>query len=285
MNAIQYPQHQATAILAHEMREPLAAILLSAQLMCEGASDEFTALEMCKIVERQTRFLVNIINDVLDLSRSENGSLQLRNRLFDIAEVVENAVETTGSVIAERGHDLTISLPGKQIHVMADFSRLQQVIVNLLTNAAKYTRSGGSIHLGLEAEGELVVIKVRDNGIGIAPEMLPLIFQLFKQGGQPQTGERHGLGIGLALVKSIVELHGGTVSAHSAGVESGSVFVVRLPGIVRGAVLKNGQIDRTQDRSVSVDDKPPDASPSPSMRPTTQSADETRLHGRNLSLI
>ena len=229
MNALAKSNDQALAIFAHEMREPLASILFAAHWLVGAECDAITTREMCEIVQRQSRYLALMIDDLLEVSRGSDFMLCLRKDWFDLGAVITSAVETTNSLLAKRGHRLTISMPTGCVRVMADAMRVQQVVVNLLANAAKYTEPGGAIRLSIEASPDQVVIEVRDDGIGIAPEFLPRVFDLFAQGGKPRDGEFSGLGIGLALVKSLVELHGGNISAHSDGVGAGSAFVVRLP--------------------------------------------------------
>jgi signal transduction histidine kinase len=184
---------------------------------------------MCEIVERQARYLSQIIEDVLDASRGERGKLILYREFFDVRSIISTCVETTGPRIAKRRHQLSVSLPRDPVYLMADPLRLQQVVNNLLTNAARYTEPGGRIHLSVDVAGERLVIEVRDNGIGISPSVLPHVFELYHQGGGQRRGDG-GLGIGLSLVKLLVDMHGGSVTAHSEGAGTGSSFVVSLPG-------------------------------------------------------
>jgi signal transduction histidine kinase len=172
---------------------------------------------------------VRIVEDLFDLCASSLDRLPLRKEAVELEAIVAAATETTAHLFAARGHQLTVSLSAKPMHFVADPLRLEQVLTNLLANAAKFTDPGGHIWLTAEAEGRQVVLRVRDNGRGIAPDLLPLIFDLFHQG--TVSGDRvvAGLGIGLTLVKSLVELHGGSVAASSDGPGTGSEFVVRLP--------------------------------------------------------
>ena len=220
-------------VFAHELREPLASILFAVQLMTEGDRDPSATREMCGIVERQSRYLARLIDDVLEVSRGCHDKLCLQADWFDLGMVLTSAVETVAPLLKNRGHRLALFLPQGQVYVMADSLRVQQVVVNLLNNAVKYTEPGGSIRLAVEATANQLVIEVQDNGVGISREFLPRVFDLFRQGAEPTNGVFPGLGIGLALVKSLVELHGGTVSAHSDGEGTGSTFAVRLPSATR----------------------------------------------------
>ena len=229
INGVAQYTDSSLAIFAHELREPLASILFAAQSVGEMTGDELINREMWSIVERQSRYLARIIDQVMELSRGSHGKLVLSKDWFDLGTMITTAVETVKPLLTNRGHRLTVSMPPGQVCVFADALRMQQVVVNLLTNAAKYTEPGGRIALDLEVANDLVVIEVRDNGTGIPEELLPQVFDLFRQGGKPRHGGYSGLGIGLALVKSLVELHGGSVSAYSDGAGTGSAFVVLLP--------------------------------------------------------
>jgi signal transduction histidine kinase len=220
------------SILAHELREPLASILFAVEFTKETRHDESASRKMCEIIERQVRYLARIIEDVLDVSRGEQGKIVLYREFFDVRSIISTCVETTGPLIAKRRHHLSVFLPREPVYLMADPLRLQQVVNNLLTNAARYTEPGGSIHLTVEVAGEKLIIEVRDDGIGISPSILPQVFELFRQGGEERRRDG-GLGIGLALVQLLVELHGGSVTAHSEGEGTGSSFVVSLPGAIK----------------------------------------------------
>jgi signal transduction histidine kinase len=217
------------ATLAHELRSPLTSILIGLQAIRDGGVEEAAALQACDVVERQARHMARIIDGVLDLSRAGRDRLALRSERVDLAAVVTDAVEVARPSLSSRGHRLTVSLPRRPVLLVADPSRLVQILTNLLTNAARYTDPGGEIVLTAEAAGGEVVLRVRDNGMGIAPGLLRRIFDPFSQGGRTGNGACGGLGIGLALVKSLVELHGGSVTAYSRGPGTGSEFVVRLP--------------------------------------------------------
>jgi PAS domain S-box-containing protein len=217
------------ATLAHELRNPLAPILNSVQLLHLLQSKDPTLLQVCEILDRQTRHMARLVDDLLDLSRVARGQVRLRRERLDLAAVVRQAVQTSEPLIQARRHQLTVTLPEQPLALEGDQARLVQVLTNLLNNAAKYTDQGGRIDLRAGREGEEAVIRVRDTGVGIPPELLPRIFDLFMQVEESRDRSQGGLGIGLALVRRLVELHGGTVSADSAGPGRGSEFVVRLP--------------------------------------------------------
>ena len=180
-------------------------------------------------MERQVEQLVRLVDDLLDVSRVMRGKIDLRREPVEFAAVVARAVETAQPLIDAQGHRLDISLPQESLLLSADPVRLAQVIGNLLTNATKYTEASGHILLSARRDGGTAVLRVRDTGIGIAPDMLPHVFDLFVQVDHAASRSQGGLGIGLTLVKNLVEMHGGTVEAHSGGLGRGSEFVVRLP--------------------------------------------------------
>jgi CheY-like chemotaxis protein/two-component sensor histidine kinase len=180
-------------------------------------------------MERQLGQLVRLVDDLLDISRITRNRLELRKSRTDLHAVLENAVETARPLIASSGHSLTIKLPLEPVYLEADLTRLAQVFWNLLNNSAKYTEPGGHIWLTTEQEGQEVVVTVRDTGIGIPRELQPRLFELFSQLDQSLERSQGGLGIGLALVKGLTEMHGGTVSVKSQGRNQGTSFVVRLP--------------------------------------------------------
>ena len=182
-----------------------------------------------EIMERQTNHLARLVDDLLEVSRITQGKIELRTEPIELAAVIRNAVETSRPLIDEAAHQLAIALPSEAVPLVADPTRLAQVVSNLLNNAAKYTPTGGQIWLAAEVDNSRVIIRVRDNGMGIAPELLPRVFEMFAQLGNPEFRQHGGLGIGLTLSETLVQLHGGTISAHSDGVGQGSEFVVRLP--------------------------------------------------------
>lgn len=217
------------AMLAHELRNPLATIRAGLQVQRLTDTDPQTANAVTELMERQVGHLVGLVDDLLDVNRISRGKFQLRRRRVELATVVHAAVETARSLIERMRHELILSVPPEPIWPNADPLRLAQVLGNLLNNASKFTENGGSIRLSVALQGEEAEIRVRDNGAGIGADQLPLVFEMFMQVKAPTERSGTGLGIGLALVKNLVEMHGGTVKAHSAGVGLGSEFVVRLP--------------------------------------------------------
>ncbi len=218
------------ATLGHELRNPLSAILTCANLIrADEDVDAGMLAEVRDMIIRQSRHMARLIEDLLDLTRVSRGTLTVRKEPIDLARIVAQAVGQVRPMVDDREHELVIAMPAEPLIVHADPTRLEQVLANLLTNAAKYTDPGGRIELKAAVEGDGLVIRVRDTGIGLAPEALTKLFHLFSQIDDSRDRRGGGLGIGLALVKSLVELHGGTVTAHSEGPGRGSEFVVRLP--------------------------------------------------------
>ena len=220
------------AILAHELRNPLAPILTSIELLRLFGSKDSNINQAREIIERQTRQMVRLVDDLLDLTRIARGKLELRRKLLDVGQAVTQAMQTVRPLLEAQGHQLAVELPAEPIHLDADETRIVQVLVNLLSNAGKYTERGGQIRLSVSRErrdsgpsGEEAVLRVRDNGVGIEAEMLGSIFDLFTQIGRSLHQAQGGLGIGLMLVRQLVELHGGRVSVHSDGPGQGSEFV------------------------------------------------------------
>ncbi len=216
------------AMLAHELRNPLAAIRNAVALGSDQASAADIEWSM-EVINRQMRQLSRLIDDLLDVSRITQGKVQLRKEPIDAAAVLGSAVETVRPLMEERQHELTVALRPGTLQLEADPTRLEQIVVNLLANAARYTEKGGEISLRARHEDDKIVIRVRDNGVGIPPEKLPLMFELFAQGDRTLARSEGGLGIGLTLVRSLTEMHGGTVEASSEGKGKGSEFIVRLP--------------------------------------------------------
>jgi signal transduction histidine kinase len=216
------------ALLAHELRNPLAPLRHGLDIL-RRSPDGQSAADIRDMMDRQLSHLVRLIDDLLDVSRVSQGKIELRKERLQAAEICRSALETSMPLIDAAGHTLTVDLPAEAIWFDADLTRLAQVISNLLNNAAKYTPEGGRITLSVQAEGEAAIISVSDNGIGIPADMLPKVFQLFAQVDNHLDRAQGGLGIGLALVKQLVAMHGGTVEVASHGVGQGSVFTVRLP--------------------------------------------------------
>ena len=216
------------AMLAHELRNPLAPIRTGLQVLRLAPGDE-TAERVREMMDRQVAQMVRLIDDLLDVSRVNRGKIELKCESVDLRSVVAMAVETTLPVIEAGCHELQLSIPPEPLLVHADPVRLAQVFGNLLNNAAKYTSDGGLLHVEVSRDGGDVRVAVRDNGVGIPPEMLPCVFELFSQVGRNLDRAQGGLGIGLTLVRTLTELHGGTVEAASGGMGRGSTFTVRMP--------------------------------------------------------
>jgi PAS domain S-box-containing protein len=222
-------KNEFLAMLAHELRNPLAPIVNAAELLnTESAHDPAVHEQARAIIERQTGQLTRLIDDLLDVARITSGKIKLKMASVTLDSAVRRALETVQPLIARHRHRLTLSLPAEPIWIEADAARLEQVIQNLLQNAAKYTPDDGRIHVIVQLEGLDVVLRVRDNGIGIRPDLLPYVFDMFTQAEGQLDRTRGGLGIGLALVKRLVALHGGTVEVEST-VGQGSEFIVRMP--------------------------------------------------------
>lgn len=217
------------ATLAHELRNPLAPIRNSLQVLRQSEGRPEAVSQVLQIMERQVKQMVHLIDDLLDVSRVSRGKIDLRKERISLAAVLQNAVDTSRPVIEAGRHHLSIALPSEPVYLNADFVRIAQVVSNLLNNAAKYTDEGGRIHLQGEVQGSEAVIRVRDTGIGIPPEMLGRVFDMFVQVDGSLTRSQGGLGIGLTLVHDLVRMHGGKVEAHSEGQNQGSEFIVRLP--------------------------------------------------------
>jgi PAS domain S-box-containing protein len=217
------------AVLAHELRNPLAPIRYAVALERKEGRGEAARLQAQAIIERQVEHMSRLLDDLLDVSRITRGTLLLRRSSIELSAALAAAQESARPLLESRGHTLVLRLPEEPIRLVADPVRFAQVLANLLVNAAKYTDTGGRIEIeARQEEGELVVA-VRDNGIGISAEMMPRLFTLFAQASPALERSEGGLGIGLALVRGLVELHGGTITAHSQGPGRGSEFVLRLP--------------------------------------------------------
>lgn len=217
------------AMLSHELRNPLAPILNAVQLLRHpGVSESPIQQQATAIIERQVGQLKTLVDELLEVSRITTGRIRLHQEDVDLRGIVDPAVESVRSLIEQRCHRLTVSLPAEPMWVHADSIRLEQVLVNLLTNAAKYTNEGGRISLTVQREGDEAVLRVRDTGVGIAPDLLPRIFELFTQAERSLDRSQGGLGVGLTVVQRLVEMHRGRVEAYSA-LGQGSEFVVRLP--------------------------------------------------------
>ncbi len=217
------------AMLAHELRNPLAPLRNAALLLQQPGVDRPFVERTGEMMGRQVQQLGRLVDDLLDLSRIARGKMQLRKEWVDLGQAVQRAAEASRPLVEARRHELTVSLSDAPVRLLADPTRLEQVLTNLLTNAARYTPEGGRIWLTAAVEGGEAVVRVRDTGIGIPPEMLSRIFGLFAQVERQEERSQGGLGIGLSLVKSLTEMHGGTVEANSNGPGQGSEFIVRWP--------------------------------------------------------
>ncbi|HEX2972958.1 MAG TPA: PAS domain S-box protein [Tepidisphaeraceae bacterium] len=218
------------ATLSHELRNPLSTILNTLQVAEEMSScRDCPAVEQRTIIARQTRHLARLVDDLLDVSRVTAGKITLQKEIVDLVQVVRHSVQACHSGFQDRRQELTLNLPSQPLLVEGDSVRLEQVIMNLLSNARKYTPSGGHIWLTATAEDNETIVRVRDNGIGIPPEALPRLFQPFMQVDESLDRSQGGLGLGLALARNLVQMLGGTIAASSAGVGHGSEFIVRLP--------------------------------------------------------
>jgi signal transduction histidine kinase len=217
------------AMLAHELRNPLAPVRNGLQVLKFSTRMDGTVQQLVGMMERQVQHMVRLIDDLLDVSRITRGKITLHKEPVPLATVVARAVEASRPLIDARHHTLQVSMPRETLTVSADSTRLAQVFTNLLNNAAKFSEEHGRIRLVVEREGNEAVIRVGDNGAGIRPDLLPQVFDLFVQGDQTLDRTQGGLGIGLTLVKSLVEMHDGTAQAASDGPGTGSEFIVRLP--------------------------------------------------------
>jgi PAS domain S-box-containing protein len=217
------------AILAHELRNPLAPIRNALQILKMADDNAAVAKEMREMMERQVQQMVRLVDDLFDVSRITRGTFELRMERVDLAAVAATAVETSRPSIEAAKHRLTVTMPSQPVYVEGDSTRLSQVVANLLNNSAKYTPEGGQIGLAVETEDGHVVVRIRDNGLGIPAEMLSRVFEMFTQVNRTAQGGQGGLGIGLTLARNLIVMHGGTVEALSEGPGKGSEFVVRMP--------------------------------------------------------
>lgn len=217
------------AMLSHELRNPLGAVLNAAELLerTDGSGEQVRSAS--KIVLRQARQMARLLDDLLDVSRITQGKIEIRKEAVELTSLIEEVLQAVKPVVDARAHELILETGSEPLWVEGDASRLLQIQENLLINAAKYTPPGGRICLSIQRDGDEAVIAVEDNGQGIPPDMLNLIFELFVQGPKSLARQEGGMGIGLSLVRLLVELHGGKVTVHSAGKDKGSRFTVRLP--------------------------------------------------------
>ena len=235
------------AMLAHELHNPLAPLSAALQLFDPANSTNDQIAELRAMMLRQTQHLVRLIDDLLDISRISRGKMFLRKSAVNLNEVIDTALDIAQPMIQQAKHRLELDLPNEPLFLDGDKVRLAQIISNLLVNAAKYTPQGGRIELHIERREQQVILRVRDNGVGIPPAMLTKVFELFTQVDTSHTRSSGGLGIGLTLVKTLVEMHGGSIEARSQGTGHGSEFIVRLPLL------------QTKPSAITVESVPPPA--------------------------
>jgi PAS domain S-box-containing protein len=229
------------ATLAHELRNPLAPIRNAVQILRKKGGADSGLLFARDIIDRQVQQLARLVDDLLDVSRITRGMIELRKERAEVSAIVEHALETSRPLIEAARHTLTVTFAAEPLWVMADVTRMAQVLSNLLNNAAKYTQPGGNLHLAVERDGGEAVIRVRDDGIGIPPEMLSRIFEMFTQVDTSLERSQGGLGIGLTIAQRLVEMHGGVLEATSGGSDRGSELTVRLPLPAESAAAPAGE--------------------------------------------
>ena len=248
------------AMLAHELRNPLAPIRTAVVVMGNPGADAAAREQLRQTIDRQSANLVRIVDDLVDISRVTRGVVALERAPADLAEIVRHAVETASPAIEARRHHLEVSAPPMPVTLMLDRQRMNQVVTNLLNNAARYTPEGGAISISVEARDGAAYVRVKDTGRGIEPEMRERIFDMFVQGRSPLERVSGGLGVGLALARRLVEMHGGTLEVHSEGQGKGSEFVVRLDLPVEAPAAKlpvpvpEGRAKKVGSRVLVVDD-------------------------------
>jgi signal transduction histidine kinase/CheY-like chemotaxis protein len=241
-------KNEFIAMLAHELRNPLSPVRNALAVFRARFDGDADAERLGAMMERQVGHLVRLVDDLLDVSRVTRGKVELRRARVDLTVIAARASEGARAFLAERHHSLDVALPPKPVWVDADADRIEQIVDNLLSNAGKYTEPGGRVRLALCQEGVEAVIRVRDNGIGLRPDAIPRLFELFMQSDRLPGRVSEGLGLGLALVKTLVEMHGGSVTAASPGPGKGSEFTVRLPAVAAPAREKS--VDPPREDSV-----------------------------------
>ena len=236
-------------MLAHELRNPLAAIKYAVAIgqMSPGDSPE----ETFEIIDRQTQNLAHLIEDLLDVSRISRDKVTLRKEPVEVASIINGAATTVRPLIEDRRHELILELPTEPVCVFADPTRAEQIVMNLLTNAAKYTKNGGRVTVRATTDANEAVIEVIDTGVGLPPELLNRVFDLFAQADRTLDRSEGGLGIGLTVAQKLAEMHGGIISADSEGLGKGSTFTVRLP-ISRQTPAGGKDVDRSVDSVAAV---------------------------------
>jgi signal transduction histidine kinase/CheY-like chemotaxis protein len=225
-------KNEFLATLAHELRNPLAPINNALHVIRRSGDDKPTVHEARAMMERQVAHMVRLIDDLLDVSRITLGKIELRKERVDLSAIVQDAIDSVRPTMESSGQRLTVTLPRRSAFVHGDRTRLAQVFINLLNNSAKYSGTGSHIELTVEQQGSDVVVRVKDNGLGIPPDKLSTIFEMFTQVDRSLERSNGGLGIGLSLVRGLIELHGGRVEAHSEGEGKGAEFTVRLPAVL-----------------------------------------------------
>jgi len=228
-------KNEFLAMLAHELRNPLAPIATAARVIREGSLDGRTR-HASEVIERQVGHMTGLIDDLLDVSRVTRGIVQIAREPVDIKGVISAAAEQVQPLIEQRAHRLTTAVSAESLVTVGDRSRLVQAVANLLNNAAKYTPVGGLIELSAESDGETIVVEVKDSGIGIDRSLLPHVFEPFVQAERTSDRTQGGLGLGLALVRNLVRLHGGEAKVWSAGINRGSAFTITLPRVHAGSL-------------------------------------------------
>ena len=261
-------------MLGHELRNPLFPLQNAIQYLIKAGPDEHGANEAKGVIQRQLAHMSRLIDDLLDAARISNGKIELRKERIELSAAVRNALEMSRPLIEAARHAVTVSLPAEPVYLDADLARLAQVLSNLLGNAAKYMNEGGQIRVLATIEGSEVVVRVQDDGIGIAADKLASIFELFSQVDTSAGRSHGGLGIGLTLVRTLVNGHGGTVEAHSAGRDRGSEFLVRLPIDTMG---------RDDSPAQQLAHRQPDVAPPSSLRILV--ADDNRDAADSLAMV
>lgn len=244
------------ALLGHELRNPLAPIHNAAELLSRMLPEDSRALVAVEMIRRQARQLTRLVDDLLDIGRITQGRVQLRLQPIDLASVISQAFETIEPQLRQKGHKVAVISSYQPLQVSGDFARLVQCVANVLSNAVKYTDPGGGIEVRTRAEGASAVVEIIDTGLGIAPDLLPHVFDIFVQGERSIEWSQGGLGVGLAIVKRLIEQHGGSVTARSGGPGQGSAFEIRLPRLARPQALatEEASFEAAPRRVLVVDD-------------------------------
>ena len=253
-------KNEVLALLGHELRNPLAPIYTTSEILSRTLAGHPDAQSGIAVIKRQTQLLTRMVDDLLDVARITQGHISLQRQQVDLWSAVAQGIETVDPLLHEKGHQLSIVSGPRPLYVRGDAARLAQCISNLVSNAAKYTDPGGRIRVEMRGEESTAVIEVSDNGCGISDELLPRVFELFVQGDQSLDRARGGLGIGLSVVKKLVEMHGGTVATHSSGRDKGATFTIRLPRIEpERSILRQTEPETVPPRRIFIVDDNEDA--------------------------